>query len=53
MVVWVHPDHGKEVFEAFCQLLSKEEQAAIEIVAGDGAKWIDTCTKEYFPNATR
>ena len=52
-VVWVHPDHGKEVFEAFCQLLSKEEQAAIEIVAGDGAKWIDNCTKEYFPNATR
>ena len=49
-VVWVHPDHGKEVFEAFCQLLSKEEQAAIEIVAGDGAKWIDNCTKEYFPN---
>ena len=52
-VVWVHPNHGKEVFEAFCQLLSKEEQAAIEIVAGDGAKWIDSCTKEYFPNATR
>jgi len=52
-VVWVHPDHGKEVFEEFCQLLSKEEQASIEIVAGDGAKWIDSCTKEYFPNATR
>ena len=52
-VVWVHPSHGKEVFEEFCQLLSKEEQSAIEIVAGDGAKWIDSCTKEHFPNATR
>ena len=52
-VVWIHPDHGKEVFEKFCKLLSKEEQEAIEIVAGDGAKWIDSCTKEFFPNATR
>ena len=52
-VVWVHKDHGKEVFEEFCQLLSEEERAAIKIVAGDGAKWIDSCTKEYFPNATR
>ena len=52
-VVWVHPDHGKEVFETFCKLLSEEERAAIEIVAGDGARWIDSCTKEYFPNATR
>ena len=52
-VVWVHPDHGKEVFEMFCTLLSKEEQAAIEIVAGDGARWIDSCTAEYFPNAMR
>ena len=52
-VVWVHQDHGKEIFEEFCKLLSEQERAAIEIVAGDGAKWIDSCTKEYFPNATR
>lgn len=25
----------------------------MEIVAGDGVEWIDTCTKKYFPNATR
>ena len=25
----------------------------ITIVAGDGAKWIDTCADLYFPNATR
>ena len=52
-VVWIHRDHGKEVFEEFCNLLSQEERAAIEIVAGDGARWIDSCTKQYFPNATR
>ena len=52
-VVWVHKDHGKDVFEEFCTLLSEEERASIEIVAGDGASWIDSCTKAYFPNATR
>lgn len=29
------------------------EREKIEIVAGDGARWIDSCTKAYFPNATR
>ena len=52
-VVWVHDGHGLEVFEKFCLLLPIEERDKIEIVAGDGAKWIDTCTKRFFPNATR
>ena len=52
-VVWVHDGHGFEVFEKFCLLLPKEERDKIEIIAGDGARWIDTCTKRYFPNATR
>ena len=52
-VVWVHEDHGLEVFSQFCEMLTEEERAQIEIIAGDGAKWIDTCTKKYFPNATR
>ena len=52
-VVWVHLNHGKEVFEKFCKLLTEEQRAAIEIVAGDGAKWIDSCTEAYFPIATR
>jgi transposase len=52
-VVWVHENHGLEVFRLFCLSLSPEEREKIEIVAGDGAQWIDTCTKEYFPNATR
>jgi transposase len=52
-VVWVHENHGQEIFAQFCELLTEEERAQIEIVAGDGAKWIDWCTKKYFPNATR
>ena len=37
-VIWVHENHGQEVFARFCE---------------DGAKWIDSCTEQYFPNAKR
>jgi len=52
-VVWCHPNHGYEVFRQFCEMLTEEEQKAIEVVAGDGAKWIDQCTAKYFVNARR
>lgn len=52
-VAWLHDGYGKEVFGEFCKQLSEEERAAMEVVAGDGAKWIDSCVKEYFPNAKR
>ena len=52
-VVWIHEGNGLEIFRLFCEELSQEEREKIEIVAGDGAKWIDTCVKTYFPNATR
>ena len=52
-VVWVHENHGQEIFAEFCEQLTEEERAQIEIVAGDGARWIDACTKKYFPNAAR
>ena len=52
-VVWVHEGHGYEVFKLFCEALSQEDRDSIEVVAGDGARWIDDCTKEYFKNATR
>lgn len=52
-VIWVHENHGYEVFAEFCKLLTPEEREKIEIVAGDGASWIDSCTGEFFPNATR
>lgn len=52
-VIWVHENHGYEVFAEFCRLLNPEEREKIEIVAGDGASWIDSCCREFFPNATR
>lgn len=52
-VVWLHKDHGLEVFKQFCEALTPEEQDAIEVVAGDGARWIDACTNQYFHNARR
>ncbi len=52
-VVWLSKGFGVEVFSEFCEMLSDEERASIEVVAGDGARWIDTCVKKYFPNAKR
>ena len=52
-VIWIHENHGYDVFAEFCRLLTPEERAKIEIVAGDGASWIDSCCREFFPNATR
>ena len=52
-VIWAHENHGYDVFAEFCKLLTPEEREKIEIVAGDGASWIDSCQKEFFPNATR
>ena len=52
-VVWLKKGFGLEVFKEFCEALSEEERQGVEVVAGDGAKWIDTCVKQYFPNAKR
>ena len=52
-VVWASEGVGRAVFEKFCMLLPPEERSKIEVVAGDGARWIDTCVKDFFPNATR
>ena len=52
-VIWIHEGHGYDIFSEFCKLLTQEERENIEIVAGDGASWIDSCCKEFFPNATR
>ena len=51
--VWVSKGNGYEVFREFCLLLTPEERNQIEVIAGDGAKWMDTCAREFFPNAKR
>ena len=50
--MWRAPNLN-DVFAEFCKLLTPEERGKIEIVAGDGASWIDSCCREFFPNATR
>lgn len=52
-VVWVHDGHGKAVFDLFFKALTKEQRRTIELVSGDGAKWIDSCIKEHIPHARR
>ena len=51
--VWIHEGNGLEIFRLFCEELSPQERSKIEIIAGDGAQWIDRCVEQYFPNATR
>ena len=52
-VIWVAKGHGKTIFEQFFKLLTPEQRNSIQLVSGDGAKWIDECIKEYCPNANR
>ena len=52
-VVWVHDGHGLEVFELFANALTPEQRSEVEVVAGDGARWIDSGTSMFFPNASR
>ncbi len=53
-VCWVHLGYGESIFRLFCEELQKIDGCKkIKIVAGDGARWIDSCTQKYFPNAKR
>ena len=52
-VVWASKGHGKTVLEAFYRQLSEEQLASIQIVTGDGAKWITECVEEFTPECER
>jgi transposase len=39
-VVWVAQGHGRMVLDSFFQSLTEEERSKIEVVSGDGARWI-------------
>ena len=52
-VVWASKGHGKTVLEDFYRQLSEEQLASIEIVTGDGAKWITECVNEFTPDCER
>jgi len=53
IVVWAHEGHGRAVLTEFFESLTEEQRAGIEIVAGDGARWITDCAEQYCPNHKR
>ena len=52
-VIWAHENHGKETFSLFFEQLTPVQRSSIQLVSGDGAKWIQECINEYCPNAKR
>lgn len=52
-VVWAAPGHGKSVLEQFYKELTPEQLSSIEVVTGDGARWITDCVNEFTPNCER
>ena len=49
-VVWAAQGHGKAVLQTFYRQLSPEQLSTINVVTGDGAKWITDCVKEFTPD---
>jgi transposase len=52
-VVWVHESHGKAIIDEFFKELTEEQRAGIEVVSGDGARWITDAVKEWCPQSRR
>ena len=52
-VIWAHDGYGRDVFGLFFQQLTEEQKASIRVVAGDEARWIDSCVAAHCPNAER
>lgn len=52
-VIWAHEGHGKTIFSKYFKLLSQEQLAKIQLVSGDGAKWIQGCIDDFCPEAKR
>ena len=51
-VVWAAKGFGREVLERFFQELTPVQRKSIELVSGDGARWIRNTVADYCPNAT-
>ncbi len=52
-VVWACKGHGKAQLDAFFDLLTEEQRAAVEVVTADGATWIADVVEARCPNAER
>ena len=52
-VIWCAKNHGKAVFDSFFEQLTEAQRAKIELVSGDGARWIDDAIAQWCPQAKR
>lgn len=52
-VVWACKGHGKSQLNAFFDLLTEEQRAAVEVVTADGATWIADVVEARCPDAER
>ena len=52
-VVWCAKGHGRKVFDSFFGQLTEGQRSEIELVSGDGARWIDEAIAEWCPQAAR
>ena len=51
-VIWVARGFGKEVLESFFEELTPAQRKSIQLVSGDGARWIKDVVADYCPEAT-
>ena len=51
-VVWAAKGFGKEVLESFFKELTPTQRKSIQLVSGDGARWIKDTVADYCPQAT-
>lgn len=51
-VIWAAKGFGKEVLESFFEELTPTQRKSIQLVSGDGAKWIKGTVEHYCPQAT-
>ena len=51
-VIWAAKGFGKEVLENFFGELTPAQRKSIQLVTGDGAKWIKGTVENYCPQAT-
>ena len=51
-VIWVTRGYGKEALESFFRELTPAQRNNIQLVSGDGARWIKDTVANYCPQAT-
>lgn len=52
LLVWAHPGRDRKTLNRFFDLLGEERSKRIELVAADGADWIEEVVQARCPNAS-